>query len=171
MHPKSAEQGYQNELERRQRKRQLEEPEKPLTQNTLVCCSAGEWGVPGNSSQVSRRALKWTRFLLLGHQLHQDYPPMAGDALPANHQKWPKDSNQHTTSDSSTTPPCHCSQGTKNSQSEALQMPSEQVQKAAPLCWPGRNKTGVSSQHAPKERKKNGGYQHPEWPPRIKRRP
>ena len=47
---------------------------------------------------------------------------MAGDALPANHQKWPRDSNQHTTSDSSTTPPCHCSQGTKNSQSEALQM-------------------------------------------------
>ena len=46
---------------------------------------------------------------------------------------------------------------------------SEHVQKVALLCWPGRNKTDVSSQHPPKERKKNGGYQHPDWPPRIKR--
>ena len=134
-----------------------------------MCCSAGEWGAPGNSSQVSRRALKWTSFLLPGHWLHQDCPPVAGDALPANHQKWPRDASHHTTSDSNTTPPCHCSQGTKNSQSEALQMPREHVQKAAPLCWPGRNNTDVSSQQPPKERKKNGGYQHPDWPPRIKR--
>lgn len=94
------------------------------------------------------------KFPPTGHWLHQDCPPVTGDALPANHQQWPRDASHHTTSDSNTTPPCHCSQGTKNSQSEALQMPSEHVQKAAPLCWPGRNKTGVSSQQPPKERKK-----------------
>ena len=136
-----------------------------------MCYSAGEWGAPGNSSQVSGRALKWTRFLRPGHWLHQDCPPVTGDALPANHQKWPRGTSHHTMSDSNTTSPCHCSQVAKNSQSETLQMPSEHVQKAAPLCWSGRNKTGVSNQRPPKERKKNGGYQHPDWPPRIKRRP
>ena len=107
-------------------------PLSHLTQNTYMCCSAREWGVPGNSSQVSRRALKWTCFLLPVHQLHQDYPPVAGDALAANHQKWPRDTSHHTTSDSSTSPPCHCSQGTKNSQSEALQMMAHH---SSTLAW------------------------------------
>ena len=42
---------------------------------------------------------------------------------------------------------------------------------AAPPCWPEGNKTEVSSQPPPKERKKHGGYQHPDWPPNSNRRP
>ena len=114
-------------------------PLSHLTQNTLVCFSAGEWGAPGNSRQVSRRALKWARFLRPRRWLHQDCPAVTWDALPLNHQKWPRGTSHHTMSDSNTTSPCHCSQIARNSQSEALQMPSEHLQKAAPLCWPGRS--------------------------------
>ena len=99
-----------------------------FTQNTFVCCAAGEWGAPGNSTRVSNRALKWRSFLLPGHWLPQDCLPVAGDALPANHQKWPRGTSHHTTSDSNTTPPSHCSQDAKSSQSEALQMPREHGQ-------------------------------------------
>ena len=42
--------------------------------------------------------------------------------------KWPRGTSHHTTSDSNTTPPCHCSKGAKSSQSEALQMPREHGQ-------------------------------------------
>ena len=85
------------------------------------------WGVgaPGNSTQVSKSALKWRRFLLPGHWLPQDCPPVA---YPANHQKWPRGTRHHTTSDSNTTPPCRWSQDAKSSQSEALQMPCEHGQ-------------------------------------------